>query len=107
MASKNKVVFEEFFSSMVEKLGTQGFMDELCNGFRVLMDGEKGVITLESLKRNSAELGLGGMSDDELRSMLEEGDLDGDGSLNQMEFLATSICRLRHRPSSPVAAGKT
>ncbi|KAK3032622.1 hypothetical protein RJ639_036582 [Escallonia herrerae] len=100
MASKNKVVFEDFFPSMVEKLGTQGFMAELCNGFRVLMDGEKGVITLESLKRNSAELGLGVMSDDELKSMLEEGDLDGDGSLNQMEF-----CVLMFRLSPELMKG--
>ncbi|XP_075486533.1 calcium-binding protein KRP1-like [Primulina tabacum] len=80
------VVFEDFFPSMVEKLGADGFLNELCNGFRLLMDNEKGVITLESLKNNSAALGLQNMSDDELRSMLKEGDLDGDGSLNQMEF---------------------
>ncbi|XP_073313617.1 calcium-binding protein KRP1-like [Primulina huaijiensis] len=80
------VVFEDFFPSMVEKLGADGFLNELCNGFRLLMDIEKGVITLESLKKNSAALGLQNMSDDELRSMLKEGDLDGDGSLNQMEF---------------------
>ncbi|KAK3014358.1 hypothetical protein RJ639_009080 [Escallonia herrerae] len=85
---------------MVEKLGTQGFMDELCNGFRILMDGEKGVITLESLRRNSVVLGLGGMSDDELKSMLEEGDLDGDGSLNQMEF-----CVLMFRLSPELMKG--
>ncbi|RVW13824.1 Calcium-binding protein PBP1 [Vitis vinifera] len=71
---------------MVERLGADGFMTELCNGFRLLMDGDKGVITFESLKRNSATLGLQNLSDDELRSMVTEGDLDGDGALNQMEF---------------------
>ncbi|XP_052202623.1 calcium-binding protein PBP1-like [Diospyros lotus] len=82
----NGVVFEDFFPSMVEKLGAEGFMDELCKGFRLLMDGDKGVITFESLKKNSAVLGLREMSDEELMSMLREGDLDGDGCLNQMEF---------------------
>lgn len=83
----DKVVFEDFFPSMVEKLGADGFMNELCKGFRLLMDCEKGVITLESLKKNSAVLGLEDVSDDELlRCMIEEGDLDGDGCLNQMEF---------------------
>ena len=71
---------------MVERLGADGFMTELCNGFQLLMDGDKGVITFESLKRNSATLGLQNLSDDELRSMVTEGDLDGDGALNQMEF---------------------
>lgn len=86
MAAKTGIVFEDFFPAMIEKLGAEGFMDELCNGFRLLMDGEKGVITFESLRKNSAVLGLQGMGDDELMCMLEEGDLDGDGKLNQMEF---------------------
>lgn len=86
MACRNGVVFEDFFPAMVDKLGTQGFMKELCNGFRLLMDREKGVITFESLKRNSGLLGLEGMSDEEIMCMLREGDLDGDGSLNEMEF---------------------
>jgi Ca2+-binding EF-hand superfamily protein len=50
------------------------------------MDGEKGVITFDSLKKNSALLGLQDLSDDDLRCMLREGDFDGDGALNQMEF---------------------
>lgn len=86
MASRNGVVFEDFFPAMVERLGADGFMTELCNGFQLLMDGDKGVITFESLKRNSAALGLQNLSDEELRSMVTEGDLDGDGALNQMEF---------------------
>ncbi|BBH00800.1 hypothetical protein CerSpe_138780 [Prunus speciosa] len=86
MACRNGVVFEDFFPAMVDKLGAEGFMKELCNGFRLLMDREKGVITFESLKRNSGLLGLEGMSDEEIMCMLREGDLDGDGSLNEMEF---------------------
>lgn len=71
---------------MADKLGGDGLIGELCNGFNLLMDSNKGVITFESLKRNSALLGLQDLSDDDLRSMLEEGDFDGDGALNQMEF---------------------
>ncbi|KAJ8761613.1 hypothetical protein K2173_004389 [Erythroxylum novogranatense] len=86
MASRNGVVFEDFFPAMVEKLGEDGFMKELCNGFRLLMDGDRGVITFQSLKKNAKLLGLHGMGDDELMCMLREGDLDGDGALNEMEF---------------------
>ncbi|TQE01487.1 hypothetical protein C1H46_012850 [Malus baccata] len=46
---------------MVERLGAEGFTKELSNGFRLLKDGEKGVITFENLKRNSALLELHGM----------------------------------------------
>ncbi|KAK1325913.1 Calcium-binding protein KIC [Acorus calamus] len=78
--------FEDFLPKMAEKLGEEGLMGELCNGFRLLMDPMKGLITFESLKRNSGLLGLQGLSDDELLSMLREGDMDGDGALNETEF---------------------
>ncbi|KAG9140372.1 hypothetical protein Leryth_019623 [Lithospermum erythrorhizon] len=86
MAMKMEVVFEDYFPSMVEKLGAKGFLNELRNGFCLLMDSEKRVITFESLKKNSSFLGLGDMSDDDLKKMIQEGDLNGDGSLDEMEF---------------------
>ncbi|KAG8379066.1 hypothetical protein BUALT_Bualt07G0049600 [Buddleja alternifolia] len=52
----------------------------------LLMDSDKGVITFESLKKNSALLGFQEWSDNDLYGMLKEGDFDGDGALNQMEF---------------------
>ncbi|KAI9187224.1 hypothetical protein LWI28_025725 [Acer negundo] len=82
-ASQN---FEDLLPVMAKKLGGDGLIGELCNGFSLLMDRDKGVITFESLKRNSAMLGLQDLGDDDLRSMLKEGDFDGDGALNQMEF---------------------
>ncbi|GMN64670.1 hypothetical protein TIFTF001_033740 [Ficus carica] len=82
----NNMEFEDLLPVMAEKLGGEGLMKELCNGFELLMDKEKGVITLDSLRRNSAVLGLQDLREDELAAMVEEGDLDGDGALNQMEF---------------------
>lgn len=82
------VEFEDYLPVMAGKLGGEGLIRELCNGFELLMDREKGVITLESLRRNSALLGLQDLSDDELACMLREGDVDGDGSLSQIEFCA-------------------
>ncbi|XVF70466.1 hypothetical protein PTKIN_Ptkin11bG0163800 [Pterospermum kingtungense] len=78
--------FEDFLPVMANKLGGDGLIGELCNGFNLLMDSEKGVITFDSLKKNSALLGLQDLTDDDLRSMIKEGDFDGDGALNQMEF---------------------
>ncbi|XVE50448.1 hypothetical protein DITRI_Ditri01bG0163000 [Diplodiscus trichospermus] len=78
--------FEDFLPLMANKLGGDGLIGELCNGFNLLMDSEKGVITFDSLKKNSALLGLQDLTDDDLRSMMKEGDFDGDGALNQMEF---------------------
>ncbi|XP_028800301.1 calcium-binding protein KRP1-like [Neltuma alba] len=77
--------FEDFFPSMVATLGAEGFLGELCNGFCLLMDSNKGVITFESLKTTATLLGLD-VRDEELVMMIMEGDLDGDGVLSQMEF---------------------
>ncbi|KAL7103534.1 hypothetical protein ACP275_08G185700 [Erythranthe tilingii] len=86
MASKDESNFQDFLPLMAEKLGGDGLIGELCNGFRLLSDSDKGVITFESLKKNSAFLGLEELSDEDLLGMLKEGDFDGDGALNQMEF---------------------
>lgn len=77
--------FEDHFPSMVVSMGKEGFIGELQNGFQLLMDVNKGLITFESLKMNTMLLGLE-VRDDELVCMLMEGDLDGDGALSQMEF---------------------
>lgn len=87
MASPASAVeFEDYFPSMVDKLGAEGFMKELTKGFHLLVDGDKGVITFESLKKNSALLGLQGLGDEEVKMMVREGDLDGDGALDEREF---------------------
>ncbi|XP_027170953.1 calcium-binding protein PBP1-like [Coffea eugenioides] len=78
--------FEDYFPSMIQRLGSEGFMGELCSGFYLLMDVTKGLITFESLKKNTLVLGLHDLGDDEIVCMLAEGDMDGDGALNQMEF---------------------
>ncbi|MED6197875.1 Calcium-binding protein krp1 [Stylosanthes scabra] len=87
MASAGGVEFEDLLPVMANKLGGEGLIRELCNGFELLMDKEKGVITLESLRSNAAAvLGVEDMKEDELVSMMREGDIDGDGALSQMEF---------------------
>ncbi|KAG8055164.1 hypothetical protein GUJ93_ZPchr0001g29249 [Zizania palustris] len=78
--------FEDFLPSMARKLGVEGLIEELCKGFQLLMDPGAGKITFQSLRRNAARLGLGELRDDELSEMMREGDLDGDGALDQMEF---------------------
>ncbi|XP_022749081.1 uncharacterized protein LOC111298621 isoform X1 [Durio zibethinus] len=83
---KTGLDFEDLLPVMAEKLGGEGLIRELCNGFNLLMDKDKGVITLESLKMNAASLRLQDLRDEEIVSMIREGDLDGDDALNEMEF---------------------
>ena len=67
---------------MVDKLGGERLISQLCDGFQLLMDPIKCVITFDSLKKNSGVLGVGGLSDDDHLNMLKEGDSDGNGALN-------------------------
>jgi Ca2+-binding EF-hand superfamily protein len=78
--------FEDFLPVMANKLGGEDLIGELCNGFKLLVDRDKGVITFDSLKKNAALLGLEELGDDDLTCMIREGDFDCDGALNQMEF---------------------
>lgn len=71
---------------MADKLNEDTFMSELCGGFRLLADPATGLITPQSLRKNSAQLGMEGMSREDAEEMVREGDLDGDGFLNETEF---------------------
>lgn len=76
---------------MARKLGVEGLIQELCKGFQLLMDPRTGKITFQSLKRNAARLGLGELRDDMLLEMMREGDLDGDGTLDENEFCVLMV----------------
>ena len=78
--------FEDLLPVMAKKLDVETFVSELCGGFNLLADPETGLITGESLMRNSTLLGMDGMSKEEAETMVRQGDLDGDGKLNETEF---------------------
>ncbi|VFQ95700.1 unnamed protein product [Cuscuta campestris] len=78
--------YQDLLAVMAEKLDVESFVGELCGGFRLLAEAGTGLITPGSLQRNSAVLGMEGMSKAEAEAMVTEGDLDGDGALNEMEF---------------------
>ncbi|GFY90196.1 Calcium-binding protein like [Actinidia chinensis var. chinensis] len=79
-------VYEDLLPVMAEKLDVDTFVSELCAGFRLLADPATGLITWESLRTNSALLGMEGMTKEDSEEMVREGDLDGDGALNETEF---------------------
>ncbi|KNA11654.1 hypothetical protein SOVF_132880 [Spinacia oleracea] len=78
--------YEDLLPVMADKLDVETFVSELCGGFRLLADPEKRMITSESLRKNSALLGMGEMSSEDAAAMVREGDLDRDGMLNEKEF---------------------
>ncbi|XP_059302143.1 myosin-2-like [Lycium ferocissimum] len=65
------LVLKIAFPSMIKTLGVERFMEELCHGFCLLMDVSVGLITFESLKRNTMLMGLHELRDDELDQMFK------------------------------------
>lgn len=91
METKEKEEYEDLLPVMAEKLDVDAFVSELCGGFRLLADPATGFITTESLRKNSALLGMEGMSKEDAEAMVGEGDLDGDGVLNETEFCVLMV----------------
>merc|ERR1711939_423140 len=60
--------------------------EEIGKAFRLFDDDETGKISFKNLKRVAKELGER-MTDEELQEMIDEADRDGDGEVNEEEFL--------------------
>ncbi|KAJ0259112.1 Calcium-binding protein KIC [Hirschfeldia incana] len=89
--TKMDTKYEDMLPIMAEKMDVEEFVSELCKGFSLLADPERHLITAESLRKNSRVLGIEGMSEEDAQGMVREGDLDGDGALNQTEFCVLMV----------------
>ena len=77
---------EEFLQMMTAKMGERDSREEIMKAFRLFDDDETGKISFKNLKRVAKELGEN-MTDEELQEMIDEADRDGDGEINEEEFL--------------------
>merc|ERR1712093_491779 len=71
---------------MTHKILNRDPKDEILKAFRLFDDDETGKISFKNLKRVAKELGEW-MTDEELQEMIDEADRDGDGEVNEEEFL--------------------
>lgn len=78
--------FQEFLEMMTAKMSQKDSREEILKAFRLFDDDETGKITFSNLKRVAKELGEN-MTDEELMEMIDEADRDGDGEINEEEFL--------------------
>jgi len=78
--------FEEFVEMMTGKMGDRDSPEEIKRVFKLFDDDETGKISFRNLKRVARELGEN-MTDEELQEMINKADLDGDGEVNEEEFM--------------------
>lgn len=81
-----KLSFENFLRLMTQKMTEKDSKEEIMKAFRLFDDDETGRISFKNLKRVATELGEN-LTDEELQEMIDEADCDGDGEINQEEFL--------------------
>merc|ERR1719352_1942231 len=84
------VDFEEFCIMMAEKMNQKDGKDEMMKGFALFDDDNTGKISFKNFKRVAKELGEN-LSDKELEEIIAEADEDGDGEINEAEFLAVMV----------------
>jgi centrin-1 len=71
---------------MTGKISERDPREEILKAFRLFDDDSTGKVSLKNLKRVARELGET-MTDEELQEMIDEADRDGDGEINEEEFI--------------------
>merc|ERR1712080_649174 len=81
-----EIGFPEFLKMMTNKILNKDPKDDMLKAFRLFDDDETGSVSFKNLKRVARETNQT-LTDDELQEMLTDADRDGDGVLNEEEFL--------------------
>ncbi|CAF1163435.1 unnamed protein product [Adineta steineri] len=84
---KNKITYQDFHEVAAEMMLQRDSRDEVLKAFKLFDDDEAGKISLKKLRRVARELD-DNVNEEELKAMIDEFDLDGDGEINFDEFLA-------------------
>ncbi|KAH3678131.1 hypothetical protein WICMUC_001695 [Wickerhamomyces mucosus] len=83
---RNQLHYEDFFKIMGEKIINRDPLEEIKRAFKLFDDDNTGKISLRNLRRVAKELGEN-LTDEELRAMIDEFDLDNDGESKFMLFV--------------------
>ncbi|NXD61945.1 CETN2 protein, partial [Eolophus roseicapillus] len=81
-----KISFRGFLRVITQKMVEKDSKEEILKVFKLFDDDETGKISFKNLKSVAKELGEN-LTDEELQEMIDEADRDGDGQVNEQEFL--------------------
>eukprot|EP00042_Codosiga_hollandica_P018723 m.55597 g.55597 ORF g.55597 m.55597 type:complete len:163 (+) comp48887_c0_seq2:163-651(+) len=82
----NQLDFNDFLYLMAQKMSERDPKEEMLKAFKLFDNDDTGKISFANLKRVAQELGEN-LTDDEIQEMIDEADRDGDGEINQDEFM--------------------
>merc|ERR1711998_783406 len=85
--SDGTIDFEEFMILMSGKMSEKDAKADMVKAFKLFDASGGGKIAFKDLKAVASELGEA-MSEADLQGMMDEADTDGDGAINEAEFLA-------------------
>ncbi|XP_074642194.1 uncharacterized protein LOC141899663 [Tubulanus polymorphus] len=81
------VDLNDFLGYVIERQGeSYDFKDEIVQGFKMFDYDTTGLLTIDNLRQAAKDADVQ-ISEEELREMLEEADLNGDGAIDQEEFI--------------------
>ncbi|CAF3383410.1 unnamed protein product [Rotaria sp. Silwood1] len=83
----NKITYHDFHEVAGEMVLQRDLHEEILKAFKLFDDDETGKISLKKLRRIAREIG-DNVNEEELKAMIDEFDLDGDGEINFDEFMA-------------------
>ncbi|XP_076451661.1 uncharacterized protein LOC143287511 [Babylonia areolata] len=79
--------FQEFLETVIDNQGdTRDIYDEILQGFKMFDYDKTGQISLDNLRNACQEAGIK-FTQTELEEMVEEADVNGDGQIDQSEFI--------------------
>ncbi|XP_005113262.1 caltractin [Aplysia californica] len=87
LKGKTEIDFNEFLEIIIDRQGdTRDIYDEILKGFEMFDYDSTGHISLEKLRRACNNAGIK-FTQKELEEMMEEADVNGDGHVDQSEFI--------------------
>lgn len=84
---KSQISFVEFLEVIIDRQDdARDIYDEILQGFKMFDQDNSGSITLDNLKQICTEAGMK-FAQRDLEEMIEEADINGDGKVDQSEFI--------------------